>query len=232
MTVAIMQPYLFPYIGYFQLIASCDHFVVYDDVQFIKSGWINRNRLLSGGAPVYFNFRLKGSSTYDKINEKQFTDLERDRMKFLKSLQSMYGRAPHFAETYELVRDAVENEERNVSRYVTRTLEKVCACLGLGAQFHVSSQMNIPEGIHAQDRVLWINESLKADRYVNVEAGRALYSAEVFAQHGIELKFLHPCIREYRQFKGEFVPGLSIIDVMMFNDTDTIREMLKEAELV
>lgn len=233
MKLAIMQPYLFPYIGYFQLMKSCDHFVVYDDVQFIKSGWINRNRLLSNGQPCYFNFRLRGGSTFDMINEKVFVDqIDRDKDKFLKSLQGMYGKAPYFAQTFELIREIISCEETNVSRFVAHTLCELARYFGLDVTFHTASELGIPEGIHAQDRVIWVNEHLGSNQYINVAGGMELYDREVFAQHGIELKFLKPNVEEYVQFKNEFVPGLSIIDVMMFNPKEKVLEMLDDYQLV
>ena len=233
MKLAIMQPYLFPYIGYFQLMKSCDHFVVYDDVQFIKSGWINRNRLLSNGQPCYFNFRLRGGSTFDMINEKVFIDqIDRDKDKFLKSLQGMYGKAPYFAQTFELIRGIISCDETNVSRFVAHTLQELAKYFELDITFHIASELGIPEGLHGQDRVIWVNNHLGADEYINVAGGMELYDRDVFRQHGIELKFLKPGIREYPQFKNEFVPGLSIIDVMMFNSKETVLEMLGDYQLI
>ena len=165
MKLAIMQPYLFPYIGYFQLMNACDHFVVYDDVQFIKS------RLLSNGQPCYFNFRLKGSSTFDKIQEKMFIDqIDRDKEKFLKSLQGMYGKAPYFAETYQLIRRIIEVDEPRVSCFVAHTLEELADHFGMDITFHRSSDMDIPADIHGQERVLWINKHLGSAEYINVAA--------------------------------------------------------------
>ena len=175
MKLAIMQPYLFPYIGYFQLMNACDHFVVYDDVQFIKSGWINRNRMLSNGQPCYFNFRLKGSSTFDKIQEKMFIDqIDRDKEKFLKSLQGMYGKAPYFAETYQLIRRIIEVDEPRVSCFVAHTLEELADHFGMDITFHRSSDMDIPADIHGQERVLWINKHLGSAEYINVAGGLEL----------------------------------------------------------
>lgn len=233
MKLAIMQPYLFPYIGYFQLMNACDHFVVYDDVQFIKSGWINRNRLLSNGQPCYFNFRLKGSSTFDKIQEKMFIDqIDRDKEKFLKSLQGMYGKAPYFAETYQLIRRIIEVDEPRVSCFVAHTLEELAAHFGMDITFHRSSDMDIPADIHGQERVLWINKHLGSAEYINVAGGMELYDKDVFRQHGLELRFLQPQLEPYPQFKNEFVPGLSIIDVMMFNPREKIVEMLGDYQLL
>ena len=233
MKLAIMQPYLFPYIGYFQLMKSCDQFVIYDDVQFIKSGWINRNRLLSNGQPCYFNFRLRGGSTFDIINEKVFVDqIDRDKDKFLKSLQGMYGKAPYFSETFALIRDIISCDETNVSRFVAHTLKEMAKYMGLNVTFHIASELGIPEGIHAQDRVIWINERLDSSEYINVAGGMELYDRDVFRQHGIELKFLQPHIEEYKQFKNEFVPGLSVIDVLMFNSKEKVLKMLDDYQLV
>ena len=233
LNLAIMQPYLFPYIGYFQLLKACDHFVVYDDVQFIKSGWINRNRLLSNGQPTYFNFRINKGSTFDKINEKTFVpQIAMDKDKFRKSLQSMYGKAPYFQDAYKVIDEIISLDEMNVSRFVAHTIEALTEWLGLEKTFHISSELGIPGDIHAQERVLWVNAALGADRYINVIGGQELYDVKTFAEHGVELKFLQPKLREYPQFKGEFVPGLSIVDVMMFNPKEEILRMLDEYELV
>lgn len=228
MKIGIMQPYLFPYIGYFQLINAVDKFVIYDDVQFIKNGWINRNRILVNGKASYFTFRLKKASTFDKINQREFTEqLPSDIMKFLKGLEISYRKAPYFKTAYALISKAVQFKNMSVADSVTHSLRTICDYIGIRTEFILSSKMQIPDGLHAQDRVVWISKALGATDYINMASGMALYDKETFAANGIKLSFLQPQPRPYPQFKYEFVPNLSIIDVMMFNSKDGILQILK-----
>lgn len=228
MKIGIMQPYLFPYIGYFQLINAVDKFVIYDDVQFIKNGWINRNRILVNGKASYFTFRLKKASTFDKINQREFTEqLPIDIMKFLKGLEISYRKAPYFELVYALISKAVQFKNINVADSVTHSLRTICDYIGIQTEFALSSQMQIPDGLHAQDRVIWISKALGATEYINMASGVALYDRKTFTVNGIKLCFLQPQLRPYPQFKYEFVPNLSIIDVMMFNSKEEILQILK-----
>lgn len=228
MKLAIMQPYFFPYIGYFQLIAAVDLFVVYDNIKYTKKGWINRNRLLRNGQDATFTLPLKSGSDSLDIRERELAD-DFNRGKLLNQFRGAYQRAPYFAETFPLVEEIVRHEEKNLFRFLHRALVKTCGHLGLATPFRISSEIPIDHRLQNQDKVLAICEALHADTYVNAIGGLDLYSRDAFRTRGIELKFIRSKPIEYPQFGGPFVPWLSIVDVMMFNSLAAIREWIESS---
>lgn len=221
--VAIMQPYLFPYIGYFQLLGMVDEFVVYDDVNFISRGWIARNNILLGGRRRLFSISLTHASQNRLINEIAIAD---DFEKFFKTIEQAYRRAPHFPRVMSLLRRICDYPDRNLARFATHSLWQIAQELGISAKILVSSDIEKDNTLRAQEKILTICQALKADVYVNPEGGQALYNRDAFRDRGIELQFLQSNAVEYLQFGNEFISHLSIIDIMMFNDAETIRKML------
>ncbi len=227
MKLGIMQPYLFPWIGYFQLIHHVDELVVYDDVQYIKGGWINRNRIVVNGRPCYITLPVLNQSHKLPICARRFApSFERDKRRILKSIETAYAAAPYFRETLSLVQDCFAYTDDNVAVFVTKTLEKTCAALNIDTPLQRSSAMELSRDVGGQDRVIDICKSRAATDYVNAIGGVDLYDAGTFSQHGIRLHFLRPRDVIYRQSADEFVPRLSIIDVLMFNDRHKIAELL------
>lgn len=229
MKVAIMQPYFFPYLGYFQLIHSVNAFVVYDDVNFIKGGWINRNYILGQGKRQRITIPLLGASQNKLINQ---IDLVGCTEKVLKSIQRNYAKAPCFASVFPLIEELLHQPERNLAKFLDISLRQICAYLGLSPTWHISSALDTTPSLRGQDRILHICQSLGTDQYINLPGGRVLYDPVAFAERGIKLLFVEPTLVEYRQFGEMFVPGLSILDVMMFNDSDCCRHLLREYRLV
>ena len=229
MKLAIMQPYLFSYIGYFQLIHSVDHFVIYDDVNFIKNGWINRNRILIGGKPAWFTLQLQGASSNKLINE---VCVGGNANKLLKTLQINYSKAPYFEQVFPLAETILLNPEKNIARFIGDSLQKICTCLGIETIFSYSSEIEKDNELRAQDKVLDICRRLDAKVYNNPIGGMGLYRKEAFAEKGIQLSFIKSEPIVYPQFGNKFVPSLSIIDVMMFNHVGRIHEYLELYELV
>jgi hypothetical protein len=224
MKLAIMQPYLFPYIGYFQLIRAVDTFVVYDDVQFIKGGWINRNYILGAQDRQLITLPLVGASPNKLINQVQVGP---QRGKLLATLRHAYARAPQFASVYPLVEGILTHPEDNLARFVDNGLRQVCAYLGLRPQWRVSSSLGKDNDLRGQDKVLAICRELGATHYINVPGGRALYDREAFAKEGLQLSFIQPLPAPYRQFSAAFTPNLSILDVMMFNAPQECSRLLE-----
>jgi WbqC-like protein family len=219
---AIMQPYFMPYVGYFQLIASVDLFVVYDNIQYSKGGWINRNRLLRDGEPAWFSLPLKSDSDYLDIHDRELApSFSRDKL--LNQIASAYRRAPHFAETFPLIDRIVRFEDTNLFRYVEQSIAKTCEHLGITTEIRRSSEIAIDHGQKGQTKVIALCEALGATTYVNAIGGTELYSRDEFQSRGIELKFLKPTLFEYTQFGAEFVPWLSIVDVLMFNPIEDVQ---------
>jgi hypothetical protein len=229
MKLAVMQPYLFPYLGYFQLIRAVDTFVVYDDVNYIKGGWINRNFILAEGHKQLITLPLQGASPNLLINQIMVGDRQD---KLIETIRHRYSKAPQFSAVYPLVEDILNQQDKNLARYLDYQLRQLCDYLGLHPKWHASSALKKDNGLRGQDKVLAICEELGATHYINVPGGKSLYDREAFASRGVQLSFIQPKAVSYRQFGNEFVPNLSIIDVMMFNDKEQCARLLEEYELV
>ena len=232
MKIAIMQPYLFPYIGYFQLINSVELFVIYDDVKYIKNGWINRNKILYHGQEHLFTFGLKRSSSYLYIKDKYFSDSHKTESEnFLRLLYDSYSKAPYYSDTSQIIEEILYTTDQNIATKIRESIIKICGYLDISTSFYVSSQLIKDNQLKGEERVIEINKVLGADYYINPIGGKELYSRERFLNAGIILKFLKPSITSYNQFNHKFVSSLSIIDVLMFNSREKVKKMLEEYEL-
>lgn len=235
MRVAVMQPYLFPYLGYFQLLGAVDHFVALDDAAFIKQGWINRNRILAAGEPERFTVPLSGASSNRQIREVRASPSRYPawRRKFLLSLRQHYGTAPGFTATLELVERVLPEDAGGapISTLAVRSLVAVMDHVGRPVDVSLSSEHGVGVDLRGADRVVAICRSLGATEYVNSPGGRALYRPEEFVRHGIRLAFLVPGEVEYPQRGRPFVAGLSMIDVLMFNSPPAAAALLDAHEL-
>lgn len=225
-TLAIMQPYFLPYIGYWQLIAAVDTFVIYDNIKFTKKGWINRNRLLRNGEAVTFSLPVAAGSDHLDVVERSLAP-SHDRRKLLAQFDGAYAKAPHYAETRPLLEEAIQCPEENLYRHIRHAVDLVCRHLGLDTRIVVSSQVPIDHGLKAQDKVLALCEALGARTYVNPIGGTELYDANTFAARGIALKFMKARLVEYPQLGAPFVPWLSIVDVLAFNPLPTVQDWVR-----
>lgn len=222
MKLAIMQPYFFPYIGYFQLIAAVDTFIVYDNIKYTKKGWINRNRMLQNGKDVMFSLSLKSDSDSLEVCERELAaDFNRDKL--LNQFKGAYRRAPYFEQTFPLLEQIVRYEDANLFRFLHHSIAKTCEHLGITTEIKISSDIAISHELKNQDKVLALCATVGARTYVNAIGGMELYSKEAFREKDVELKFIQSLPFEYAQFSDAFVPWLSIIDVMMFNPLDAIQ---------
>jgi hypothetical protein len=232
---AIMQPYFLPYIGYFQLIYAVDQFVIYDDVAYIKNGWINRNRYLLNGQPKYFTLSLENASSFKLINQTYILDDEKHtaKEKALKTLLMAYSKASFFKTVHELIEEILLNPDNNIATYNEFSIRKVCAFLNINTRIFVSSKINKQLNLKAQDKVIDVCKSLDASAYINAIGGKSLYSHDVFRRNGIELKFLRSNSEKiiYNQFGDTFLPGLSIVDILMFNSSQEIQKFLEDYSL-
>lgn len=229
MKIAIMQPYIFPYIGYFQLINCADQFVIYDDVQYMKGGWINRNRILMNNRELLFTFSVNSGSLHDKISSRQFARaFPHERNKFMKQLHAAYSKAPHFLETMSLIESIFSYDENRVSLFITNQLKLLCAHIGIETTIVLSSDIPKDDSLKAEERVIDICRRLGGSLYINSIGGRELYSRASFERKGLQLQFIQSKLPSYPQFGSEFIPALSIIDVLMFNSRDEVRTMLGE----
>ncbi len=229
MTLAIMQPYFFPYIGYWQLINAVDTFVIYDDVNFIKQGYINRNSILALGKAQVFTLELAGASSNKLINE---IEVRTNTIKLLKTVKQNYIKAPYFEVVFPIIEDVLMQDEKNLAKFLGYSFEKISKYLVLNTKFIYSSDIEKDSSLKAQDKVIDICKNLEAKHYINAIGGQELYDKETFKQKNIELNFIKTELVAYNQFKNEFVPYLSIIDILMFNSKEVIKKMLSGYELV
>lgn len=232
MKIGIMQPYFFPYIGYWQLMNQVDQYVIYDDVNFIKGGWINRNRILNHGKVQFYNLMMRGASSNKLINEIEIETDKRVINKSLRMIENCYSKAPYYQQTYQLVQDILFSANSNLAGFLGNSLERIADYLGIETKFVMSSRIEKNNTLHGQEKVLEICKILEADEYYNASGGRVLYDFKSFSACGIELKFLQTKDIVYRQFGDKFEPNLSIIDVLMFNSIEKVKGFLREFELV
>ncbi|MBS1752139.1 MAG: WbqC family protein [Bacteroidetes bacterium] len=228
MKLGIMQPYFFPYIGYFQLMYAVDEFVVYDNIEYTKKGWINRNRILVNGQDAYITLPLKKDSDILNVKDRFLADSwEVDRKKMLNRIKESYSKAIYFHEVFPLIEECILFDDKNLFNFILHSIEKIKNHLSISCSVTISSALAIDHTKKAQQKVLEICKNRKADIYINPIGGVELYSKENFAEQGIALSFIKSNDIHYRQFNNEFIPWLSIIDVMMFNTKEQIEEMLK-----
>jgi WbqC-like protein family len=232
MTLAVMQPYFLPYIGYFQLINTVDTFVIYDDVSFINRGWVNRNRLLMNGQDVMFTVPLKDASQNKRINEILITDDPKWRSKTLKTIEQAYRKAPQYACVFPIIEHIVSNPNNHLSEFLLESLLQIKNYLQIPTQILATSSIYTNTHLKAQERILDICKQTSASHYINPIGGMELYDKQTFDNQDIKLSFIKAKSVVYSQFKNDFVPYLSILDVLMFNDLATVRGFLQDFELV
>jgi len=218
-----------PYIGYWQLIKCVDKYVIYDDVNYINRGWINRNNILVNGKKQLFSISLNGASQNKLINAISISD---DFVKFRKTIAMAYSKAPYYYDISSLINKIIGFPKDNLANFIGNSIELVCDYLDIKTRLIMSSSIEKNNSLKAQDKILDICSILKADTYINAIGGQELYKKEDFAKEGIRLDFIKSKYIEYPQFKNEFVPWLSIIDVMMFNSVGEISFMLDKYDLV
>ena len=229
MKLAIMQPYFFPYIGYFQLINEADVFVIYDDVNYIKGGWLNRNYILSQGKPQLLTLETIGASSNKLINQVQ---VGRNHKKILKTLRQSYAKAPYFDDVFSVIEEILYSPELNLARFLELSLGRICKYLEISCKLTVSSELDKNNNMRGEEKVLEICNLLDATQYINAPGGKALYNYSSFDEKGIKLSFIETRAVQYQQLNSKFVPNLSIIDVMMFNDKENCLNLLMEYEIV
>lgn len=214
-TVAIMQPYLFPYIGYWQLLHASDCFVVYDDVNYIKRGWINRNRILINNTPGLFTLPLLHSSQNLKINQIEIAPPVQWQRRMLLSVEIAYRKAPCFRHVFPLLEHLLTFKNSNLAQFLTYQVQMIASFMGLKTRIVPSSQLYGNAHLAAQERIVDICRQEGATRYINAQGGQSLYQPATFAEAGIELQFIAMRPLPYHQRGKVFTPNLSIIDALM-----------------
>ena len=230
MKLAIMQPYWFPYIGYWQLINAADTFVIYDTIQYTKKGWVSRNRFLLNGKDEMFSIALAADASDRDVRDREISP-SFDREKLLRRLEGAYRKAPCFSEVFPLLEGLIGHPEINLFAYINHSVAGICDYLEIATPRLVSSSVEPTGAGHGKDRVLALCRTLGAGEYVNPIGGLELYDRQEFERHGIRLRFLRSRLVEYPQFGQPFVPWLSIVDVLMFNPVERVHAMLGEFDL-
>ena len=233
MKLAIMQPYFMPYIGYFQLMSSVDEFIIYDNIQYTKKGWINRNRILVNGSPQLITLPLKKDSDYLDVIQRSLSDSwDKEKNKILNTLKSFYRKAPQFDQTFYLIEQCLNVSNTNLFDFIYQTILLINDFLDIKTKITISSTIAIDHTLKSQDKVLSLCQAKNANTYINSIGGTELYDKNIFKQYGIELNFIKSNHIEYKQFNNEFVPWLSIIDVLMFNTPEQVQQYLNEYTLI
>lgn len=231
-TIAIMQPYFLPYLGYFQLMAAAEKFVVFDDVHYINRGWVNRNRLLLDGAAHTFTAPLRGASQNLLICEIELVDEQGWRGKLLRTIRQAYAKAPCYAEVSVLMERLITYPSLRLDEFLLNSLREIASYLALEVEIESTSRVYGDSYLNGQERILDICRQEHADIYINPIGGEGLYDRAYFKEQGVQLKFLRSRPVSYPQGKGEFVPWLSILDVLMFNPQPEARRLLSEMDMV
>ena len=229
MKLGIMQPYFMPYIGYWQLMAAVDTYVVYDDVNYIKGGWVARNNILLNGQKHMFTTTLNGASPNKLFNEITIKD---DFKKFSRLIESAYRKAPYYVEITALLEKIYSYEDKSLGAFMMHSFQVVLDYLEIDTKLVLSSTIVKDNALRGKDKVKYICHLLGADTYYNAIGGQELYDKEDFKADGIDLYFVQTNLAPYVQLAKEFVPGLSIIDVLMHNGKEGTKKLLKEYSLI
>lgn len=225
--IAIMQPYFLPYIGYWQLIAHTDEFVIYDTIQYTKKGWINRNRFLQNGQDTMFSIPLRKDSDYLHVKGRYLAE-SFDREKLIRQFEGAYKKAPYFEENFPLIAEIIRCEESNLFAYILNAVQKICAHLEIKTPIIKSSDIDSNhEEEKGQDKVINICQAREASTYINPIGGLDMYDPEIFSQSGLDLRFMKARVLDYTTFKGApAIAHMSILDVLMFNARASVQHFL------
>ncbi len=228
-----MQPYFFPYLGYFQLISAVDKFIIYDDVNYINRGWINRNNILINGKANLINVPLSNASQNKLIKDTFVVDDIKWKKKLIKTVEQSYLKAPYFENTILILKQTLNEGVNNISSLNHLSIKLICNYLEIETEIINSSTRYNNCEIRGQDRIINICKKENATHYINPIGGLSMYENNKFISHNLILSFLQPHLVPYKQYKNEFVPGLSIIDSLMFCSKSEIRDtLLQQYELL
>ena len=235
MKLAIMQPYFFPYVGYFDLINNVDKWIVYDTVQYIQHGWINRNRILHPNSgwqyiTVPLNKKSFADSYRTAIKDIEISDNTDWISKIIRQLDHYRKKSPYYHETIDLIEECLNSESQFISTLDVMTLDKVCGRLNIRFDHEYFSEMDIeldPQ-LPAQQKVIRICQELGVTEYVNLSGGKELYDGEEFDRNDIKLVFRSIPDFEYACKGYEYIPKLSIIDLLMWNEPKKIKDFLDQ----
>lgn len=228
-----MQPYFFPYLVYLALIKHSDYFIFFDTPQFIRHGWIERNRILKPQVGwQYIKVPLEKHSRDTSIKDIKIKNHPDWKRKIIAQLEHYKNKAPYYKETMDLVKRILGFETNSITKLDAFALEKIFDYLKLDFQYDIFSEMGlkIKEPDEADEWALNISKELNAKVYINPPGGENFFDRRKYESENIELQFLELKLQQYDQKRRYFESGLSIIDVMMFNSPQKIRDMLNKVE--
>jgi hypothetical protein len=233
MKLGIMQPYFFPYLGYYSLMKHTDQWIVFDVVQYIRHGWIARNRVLKPGEGWQYIAVPLQKHNRDTLIKDIRINQDDWKGKILRQLDH-YKKARYYNQTIEVIKECFEIETDSITILNAHILKTTCNYLGIDFKYNIFSEMDlaIDPVADAGEWALNISKALQASEYINPPGGMELFDKNKFANAGINLKFLNINLTDYPQRRNVFEPGLSIIDVMMFNSPEVIREMLDNYQFI
>jgi hypothetical protein len=226
MMTAIMQPYFFPYIGYFQLMDAVDLFIIYDDAQFMKGGWIHRNRILVGGNAAWWTYPLKHDHYTLSIHQRHYQDAPAVRDRLFAQVANAYRKAPHYRHVAAWLHDIWPGTD-NVAAFNAAILAETAQALAIRCKFARASAISSSDA-RGEERVLQLCEAVGTSTYVNAIGGVDLYHRDHFLRRGIGLEFLVPAVPTYPQFGAAPVPALSILDMLMFRGFNETAAAVRE----
>lgn len=234
MKLGLMQPYFMPYIGYWQRIKAVDRHVIYDDVNYIKNGWMNHNRILLNGNEHLLTIPLVGASPNKLINEVAVNNDPRLQDKMLKTLEQGYKKSKCFNEAMACLLPIIRNPETNLAEYLAFQIREICKYMGIMTRLLMSSSIEKDNALKGRDKVIAICKSQGAEVYYNALSGDHLYDKDDFAREGIQLVFIRDrgSVQYVQRGRKEFFPSLSIIDVLMSCDLEEINMLLDDYELL
>ena len=233
MKIAIMQPYVFPYIGYFQLINAVDIFVFYDDVNYIKGGWVNRNRILINNKEAFLTIPCLNKSPNKLIKDISVNISCKEYKNLLLTIELAYKKAKYFKAIFPLIEEILLASDMSISELGIKSIISFCRYLDINTDFKISSiDYSDSKGEEKSQRLISISKKIGAENYINPSGGLELYQQDYFSKGGIKLDFIKSNPIVYSQFNNEFIPWLSMIDVLMFNSKDEIHSMLNNYDLI
>lgn len=228
-----MQPYFLPYIGYFQLIKGVDEFIIYDNIQYSRKGWIQRNRMLENGKDVFISLSLKKDSDYLDVRDRKLSaQWPQDKKRLLRRISANYRRAPFYSDIFPLIENIFNYENDNLFEFIFNSVKEICNLLDINTKITISSTLDIDHSLRSQEKVIALVKNVQGQIYLNPIGGLELYNNQDFIDSNIKLEFHKAKPISYTQFKNEFIPWLSILDILMFNPVSQVKEWLEAYEII
>ncbi len=232
MKLAIMQPYFLPYLGYFNLLFHSDIFVLYNDINYIERGWINRNKIIKKDGFNLFTIPLRKASATKLISDIYISDEQKWRSKLLKTIEITYVKAPYFNSTYNLVEKIVLKKIYKLDEFIKNSITEILNFIELEKGIIFSSDFDYDRNTNKENKLVSITRNLQANTLVFPPGSRDLYSETFFIKKDINTEVIIPNLSKYKQFKkNEFTPGLSIVDVLMFNDIEEVKKLFNDYKI-